>query len=129
MANARKRWESTTSPAAANLPIPYFRMKQQEHPDFVAAPPLSGYSQSPEMSAMIAALSHVASGNINGGSAPSSSSSPAYSPSTSASWVSRKRRHNQEAQFSDHGQRVYPYPAPADSIKSGFYLFIFFLLI
>ncbi|GFP80166.1 ethylene-responsive transcription factor erf110, partial [Phtheirospermum japonicum] len=50
---------------AATVPIPYFRMPQQEQPDYLlAAPPPSGYSRSSqEMAAMVAALTHVVSGD------------------------------------------------------------------
>ncbi|KAL8466871.1 hypothetical protein ACS0TY_035803 [Phlomoides rotata] len=78
-------------------------MQQQDHPDYL-------------LSDMLAAPPH-----INGGSAapPMNSYSPAYSSSTSVSWVNRKRRHDQEnspTEFSDHVQRAYR--GVGDSIKS-----------
>ncbi|KAL3845400.1 hypothetical protein ACJIZ3_002803 [Penstemon smallii] len=123
---------TTTSAAATNIPInPYFQ--QQEQPDYllsavVAAPTLSGYNQSREMSAMVTALTHVVSGQRQGGqlsgatAAPSgnlnlinpsdvNSPSSAYSSSSSGSWAGQKRRREQEESvttpFSEQVQRTY----------------------
>ncbi|KAI3461584.1 hypothetical protein Pfo_021350 [Paulownia fortunei] len=127
--------ETTTSTTtAASIPIPYFHMQQHEQPDYllsavVAAPMLSGHSQSQEMSAMVTALTHVVSGQRHpgqissamtssfsaGGSGnfiPSAVDSPssAYSSSSSGSWAGQKRRRHQDdsvTQFSEQTQRVY----------------------
>ncbi|KAI3460464.1 hypothetical protein Pfo_017127 [Paulownia fortunei] len=128
------RENTTSASAGTSIPIPYFHMQQQEQPDYllsavVAAPTLSGYSQSPEMSAMVTALTHVVSGQQHSGQIsgtitsssaaagsgnfiPSSINSPysAYSSSSSGSWAGLKRRHDQEdsvTQFSEQVQRVY----------------------
>ncbi|KAK6131465.1 hypothetical protein DH2020_034806 [Rehmannia glutinosa] len=82
-------------------------MQHQEPPDYllsaVVGPPppsmLSGHSQSIEMSAMVTALTHVVSGQRQGGAdtssyLPSGVDSPtsAYSSSSSGSWAGQKRR-------------------------------------
>ncbi|KAL0326022.1 UNVERIFIED_CONTAM: Ethylene-responsive transcription factor [Sesamum radiatum] len=121
---------ATTSTGAVNVPIPYFHMQQQEQPDYllsavVAPPMLSGQSQSREMSAMVTALTHVVSGQRQGGlfsGAVASSFSPggsgnfiespssAYSSSSSGSWTGQKRRRDRDdsvTQLSEQAQRVY----------------------
>lgn len=97
-----------------------------------ATPMFSGYSQSPEMSAMVTALTHVVSGQRSGewgyhrpdpsgsvtmsfggaGSVIQSANSPssAYSSSSSGSWAGQKRGRDQEETVSgypEHVQRVY----------------------
>ncbi|PIM98719.1 hypothetical protein CDL12_28796 [Handroanthus impetiginosus] len=122
--------------AATSVPVPYY-MQQQEQPNnllssVVASPSLSGYNESPEMSAMVTALTHVVSGQghnvqISGAvTAPSftdagsgnfisfsgNSPSSAHSSSSSGSWAGQKRRHEPEGiynatAFSDQVQRMY----------------------
>ncbi|KAH6800169.1 Integrase-type DNA-binding superfamily protein [Perilla frutescens var. hirtella] len=118
---------SATIAPSANVPtIPYFHMQQQQ-PDYllsaVVAPPpaLSGHGQFQEMSAMVTALTHVVSGQRQGGrqafppsfgsgvsgsfsSSAVDSPSSAYSSSSSGSWAGQKRpRHHDDSvtQFSD----------------------------
>ncbi|KAG8378089.1 hypothetical protein BUALT_Bualt08G0101800 [Buddleja alternifolia] len=124
---ATSNTETTTTSAAATttmpMPIPYFNMQQ---PDYllsavVGPPVLSGQSQSPEMSAMVTALTQVVSGQRHGGAATSSyggsfmpsavdSPSSAYSSSSSGSWPGQKRRRDQDdtvSQFNDQSHTIY----------------------
>ncbi|KAK6118774.1 hypothetical protein DH2020_047465 [Rehmannia glutinosa] len=74
------------------------------------------------MSAMVTALTHVVSGQRQGGAdtssyLPSGVDSPtsAYSSSSSGSWAGQKRRRHQDDQFSDQTQRVYRWSGESSS--------------
>ncbi|XP_075495478.1 uncharacterized protein LOC142532845 [Primulina tabacum] len=122
--NTQNTTASTTSTAATSAPC--FPMQQHEQPDYLLSaivappPPLplhSLYDESRDMSAMVSALTHVVSGQRQGGqwflrpdqrtstitssfAAPSAvgtrTASPVYSSSSSGSWAGQKRRRNQE---------------------------------
>jgi hypothetical protein len=114
---------TTSTATAANVPIPYFHIQQEEQSDYllsavVAPPVLSGHSQSLEMSAMVTALTHVVSGQRPGVSTSSLAASgsgnfvpsSAYCFPSSASRAGQKRSRDQDdsvPQFPEQTQQVY----------------------
>ncbi|XP_073305388.1 uncharacterized protein [Primulina huaijiensis] len=133
--NTENTAAATSSTAAASAP--YFPMQQHEQSDYLLsavappAPPLplhSVYDESRDMSAMVSALTHVVSGQRQGGqwflrpdqmtstvmssfAAPSSmgTGSPVYSSSSSGSWAGQKRRRNQDESVTQiSAQEIYP---------------------
>lgn len=144
MANGRDYGERASFPAATSSeenaaaaanPMPYFNM-QQQHSDYLLSAVVAAPPQSPEMSAMVTALTHVVSGQpYNGGGIPSSyggnfTQTSIHSPPSSvysSSTSGRKRNHGREdsaPEYSQNLQRVYR--GLGDSLgdlKSGLYFY------